>query len=273
MNVRRLAVALAAALALHVPGMTPSPSFTLLSANVGNLDALTGGPCADWPARGALCVAADEDEAAASLKARSPDVIALFEVLPTDGDASARRLLGAGYTMVCDGIGGYDCLGLNRERFEVITVATPPQPAACAGKADFAAVFSVDVLWDGVPLRFVVAHPYQAFTDEEDLCREAQLQQTFVELPLGDTVIVGDLNMDPDRMWWFFASPEVWHANVGRGRPFRTLDDGMILPDPTWLGALTLDHVLVRGLAGGCTTLPPLADRMDHRARWCSILR
>lgn len=273
MNARRLAVALAAALALHVPGATPRPSFTLLSANVGNLDALTGGPCAEWPARGALCVPADEVTASDALRARAPDVIALFEVLPGDHDASAGRLLGPDYAVVCDRIGGYDCLGLRRDRFAVHATATPDQPSVCAGKADFAAVFTVDTTWNGAPLRFVVAHPYQAFDDEEDRCREAQLQQAFVELPQGDTVIVGDLNVDPDRMHWFFASPQVWHANVGSGRPFRSLHHGVLLPDPTWLGALTLDHVVVRGLAGGCSTIAPLAERMDHRALWCSILR
>lgn len=294
-------VTLAALAALHVTPFAPAPSLTVLSANVGNLDMLADGPCAAWPARGALCVSDDERAVSASIHAYAPDVVALFEVIspdrcdPTDDPArvcgphpgedpaSVRRLTGPEYTIVCDGIGGYDCIALRASMLTVEGCApgarcvapTPPQPDECAGHADFSSVFAVDSVWNGRPIRWIVAHPYQAISDEEDPCRAAQLRQALIDLPAaGPTALLGDLNIDPDRLWPWFASPDTWFAAVGYGKRFHELHDGLGVPAPTWKGLFALDHVAVSHLVGGCMVGDPLADapdRLDHRPLWCAF--
>lgn len=298
---RALAAALLLLALTHATPFPPAPALRVLSANVGNMDMLDDGPCAEWPARGALCVSADERAVTANVRRHDADVIALFEVIdpercattddpahvcgphPGEDVASVRRIVGEGYTILCDGVGGYDCLAVRSAALTVdgcapngrCVAATPPQPAACVGQADYSSVFAVDSTWNGRAIRWVVAHPYQAITDEEDVCRDAQLRQALIELPGdGDTVIVGDLNIDPHRLWPFYESPATWFAAVGRGKRFRQLHGGVWWPPPTWNGVLALDHLAVDGLSGGCTVGAALDDgagRLDHRPLVCLL--
>lgn len=286
----------ALSLICSVSGGGGEPDVGVLVANVGNLDMLTDGPCAEWPARGALCVGADEDRVADAIVRGRPDVVALMEVIgaarcaavPSDlevclrgGESSVRRIVGAGYTVVCDAIGGYDCLAFRASMFEVVgcpgggtcLAETAPHPAACADQADFSSVSWVTTRGRGGEVRWVLAHPYQAVNDEEDRCRAAQLRQAFAAVSGdGPAVVLGDLNVDPERLGWAFGSAQAWFEGLTRAG-LRDLHGGLLLPPGTWLGGLSFDRVAVRAWGGGCATLPPLAGggRGDHRAVQCAL--
>lgn len=269
-------------------GPAPAPDLLVLVANVGNLDMLEGGPCADWPARGALCTKAHEDAVAEQVRAIRPDVAVLMEVLDPSrcedglevcgGEASVRRLVGDGYTILCDAIGGYDCLAVRDDipvdgcgRGERCVAETPPQPDACVGIGDFSSVSRARLVVRGRDLDVVVMHPYQAVNDDEDRCRAAQVQQAFDLAGEGAALLAGDVNYDPYRLGAWFGTGEVWARHVGRGRRFAHHGAGRPLPETTWLGALTMDHVVSDGLLGTCRVRDLGVEGLDHRALVCPL--
>lgn len=271
-------------------GPGPAPDLVVLVANVGNLDMLGDGPCAEWPARGALCTKAHEDAVAARVRAIDPDVAVLMEVLDParcDGhdlevchgsEASVRRIVGDGYTILCDGIGGYDCLAVRADIAvdgcapgDRCVAETPAQPAACDGVGDYSSVSRarLDVL--GRRLDVVLLHPYQAMDDEEDRCRSAQVQQAFDLVGDGPTLVAGDVNYDPHRLGAWFGTGEVWSRHVGRGRRFAHHGAGWPFPEVTWIGMLTFDHVVSDALLGTCRARDLGVDGLDHRALVCPL--
>lgn len=103
-------------------------SFTLLQANIGNVD-----PLCSLYARSKLCHQDIENRIAQSIQRLQPDIVSLQEVLPdwicrqgklaAQGQVcqnyqtrpvrdQARRLLGTHYTIVCEPHHSWDCIGV-----------------------------------------------------------------------------------------------------------------------------------------------------------------
>lgn len=292
------------------PATTPRPPILLkvLSANVGNLDEVTGGPCPARPYRGALCSRALERQIRARIDAEAPDVVALMEVLDADlcatatstnpdficTDAATRipyhsvqRMVGPDFTIVCDAIAHYDCLAVRTSRIAIEACAagevcmggaeTPDHPPECATNGSITSVSGVRAKLDGRPLNIVLAHPLNAVSVDDDRCRFAQYRQAFSELPSdGATLIAGDMNNDPYRDD-FFESGRYWHSKVGAGQRFGAHSVTESPPVPTWGGALTLDYVLSDFADGTCRVLDGtdridgVLGRTDHRALVCNL--
>jgi hypothetical protein len=297
------------------PTSDPPAPLRVLLANVGNLDEATGGPCPAAPYHGSTCSLAQESAIAQSIAALAPDVAILLEVLDADdcaeetwsGDPDllctgapdrqpyqqARRLLGAEYTISCDGRSHRSCIGLRISTGSMAQCEagalclagseTAPHPAVCGDLGRFTSVSSVDAVYTreqgGLAAgQIIAAHALNATTEETDPCRAAHYEQAFVGLPGGAPVLIaGDMNMDPYRFPDVFPSAEYWHTQVGEDARFQALNVDADPPTPTWLDLATLDYVLSDGLVGKCTVLNT-DDRldgalatMDHRGVLCSL--
>ncbi|MDP6932349.1 MAG: hypothetical protein QGG40_05505 [Myxococcota bacterium] len=291
--------------------------LSVLLANVGNLDEVSDGPCGVEPYRGALCLMSQEGALQENLTVIEPDVIAILEVLDADyctedtwdGDddlactdapdrdpyQQVRRLLGRDYTVVCDGIAHYDCIGVRSERMTLDQCGagelcmgdaeTPDHPPACSEIGGKTSVSRVTGTLDDLEFTLVAAHPVNATDSEGDQCRQAQLQQAFEDLPSGSTIVAGDMNMDPYRLYDSFDSALYWHTVVGtplesheaRFTAHSVTEDP---PIPTWMDLATLDYVTSDFLTGTCqvlgeetgtTRLDGAVASMDHRAVLCQL--
>ncbi|HTM21466.1 MAG TPA: hypothetical protein VL172_13190 [Kofleriaceae bacterium] len=279
----------------------------LLTYNIGN-------PNADEPLPYTLRLKdqAYEDYMGEQIRAMDADIVLHQEVLaPTRCEAvdeqdpartcyddanrppPIRRLLGDGYTIVCDQRQHVECIGVKTSfgtiegvdpgGFVLAGAETPPLPldecdwaagtcndTNCDGEATVSAV-TIDT--DFAPLRLVHAHPNAAGQDADGNvytgapCRALQLQQAFEGLagfgdaPLvadGATLMAGDFNMDPVRL----ASDDedaLWQRNVGDGQRFTDktpIDENGVQHATRRAGlGLAIDHVLIDGAraAGDCT--------------------
>lgn len=111
-------------------------TLTLLQANVGNV-----APVCSLQARSKLCQQDVEDRIAARIKAISPDIVSLQEILPDwicrEGKAGSRgqachnysqravrdqvrRLLGDNYTIVCEPFQSWDCVAVKKDLVRVL---------------------------------------------------------------------------------------------------------------------------------------------------------
>ncbi len=296
------------------PTPPPPETLTVLSANVGTLDEVFDGPCPSHPYRGALCSMEVEAVIRARIDQVRPDVALMMEVLDADhcdegtwdGDPdlpctgaperepyqSIRRILGEDYTITCDGIAHYDCVGVLSERIAIEQCSpgelcmgestTPPHPEECAGGGGITSVSRVDATLGERAFRIVVAHPLNAITAEDDACRHAQYLQAFDELPGDrDAIAAGDMNFDPYRFPDLFPSGEYWHTVVGEERRFTAHSVDGDPPTPTWSGIVTLDFVLSDFLEGtdcevwgetpGTTPIDDDLARADHNAVLCRL--
>lgn len=119
-------------------------TFTLLQANLGNVD-----PLCSLQARSKLCRQDVENRLAQAIQALKPDLVSLQEVLPDwicrQGKAGGkglvcqdyqrrpvrdqiRRLLAQDYTIVCEPHQSWDCLGVRKDAGRV---EADPQGHAC----------------------------------------------------------------------------------------------------------------------------------------------
>jgi len=296
---------------------TPTPStetLVVLQANVGNLDEVFDGICPSVPYRGAQCELEVEAVIAAGIEAQQADIVFLLEVVDADlcpqeswdGDPElactdapdrdpyqqARRLLGDDFTITCDAIAHYDCIGVRASRIEIEQCpagdlcmgasVTPEQPAECEGIGSITSVSKVHATLDELTFSGGAVHPLNTVRQSEDGCRRAQYVQAFEELSSdGPALVAGDMNMDPYRVPDLFPSGQYWHTMVGPERRFEAHSVTADPPVPTWGGGVTLDYVLSDFLVGDdcivlgeeLATLPldGALDRMDHRAVRCEL--
>ena len=289
----------------------------VLTANVGNLDEAEKTICPAYH-KGSQCELSTEKIIAANLASHDPDIVVLNEVWDTarcqgviEKDArfvchapdklsvaqQARRYLGAGYTIICDGIAHFDCIGVRTSRVTLDPALcaagklcpgkakTPKHPAACAGMGSITSVSSAGVTIDGLGFTVINGHPLNATNNKGDPCRLAQYKQIFRELANGKrNLIMGDMNGDPIRFPTVFPSFVYWNTEVGPNRRFHYLSGPAEAspPPPTWMNSVTLDYVLSDGFATGtCQTLGKKADkdrldhpsyRMDHLGIVCDLL-
>jgi hypothetical protein len=296
------------------PEPDPPEILRILQANVGNLDEFWQEGCPSAPYHGAQCELAVEQEIRAHIDAIEPDIAFLMEVIDADlcpeeswdGEEGlactgapdrepyqqARRLVGDGYTIVCDGIAHYDCVAVRADRIaldqcpagEVCIGAaiTPEHPPDCATNGGITSVSRADAELDGLRFGIVAAHPLNATSTSDDACRLAQYQLAFEVLPgAGPTLVAGDMNLDSYRTPTYYASGRYWHEQVGEGLRFVAHSVTEVPPTPTWGDFFTLDYVLsdflvghdctVLGAAPGTEPLDGALDRMDHRAVVCDL--
>ena len=109
----------------------------------------------------------------------------------------ARRYLGPGYTIVCDGIAHFDCIGVRTSRVTMDPALcaagklclgkskTPAHPAACAGMGGITSVSSAGVTVEGLGFTVINGHPLNAYNHKGHPCRLAQYKQIFEQLAAG----------------------------------------------------------------------------------------
>lgn len=252
-----------------------------------------------------------EDYVAAAIARWRPDVIALQEVLPphtcegfeeTDErrtcfehalrEPAVRRLLGDGYSIVCDARRQVECIGV-RTSFGTISgvepgglsitgAETPELPAAaceyseggcnqdlCDAESTVSAITVETARGD---LRVVHMHPNASGFTGEGLfylgnpCRRDQLAQGFALAPEGvATLVLGDWNFDPDNRALYGPEGEIWDAHVGDERRYRdhSVKDRLGRRVPTLgddPGGIALDHVVSDFAAGECDIVRPRFD-------------
>lgn len=286
----------------------------VLTANVGNLDEVWGTNCPKYH-KGAQCELATEQVIARAVSAYRPDIVVLNEVFDAaycagNNETNARyichgykartpyqqvrRYLGPDYTIVCDGIAHYDCIGALTARFSMKECAagkeclgaavTPAHGTECKGLGSITSVSSAHLTFNGKAITVVNGHPLNAVDHPGDACRHAQYQQIFETLADGQrNLIMGDMNGDPIRFPTIFKSFAYWNTKVGKGKRFRYHSGPAEAtpPPPTWEQFFTLDHVVSDFLTGTCRTLGHQADkhrldhplmRMDHLAIVCDLV-
>ncbi len=303
---------------LGAPDMDLTGKIVLrvLTANVGNLDEAEKTTCPTYH-KGSQCELSTEKVIAANIARHAPDVVVLGEVWDTDrckGKAEknagfvchapnklspvqqARRYLGPGYTIVCDGIAHFDCIGARTSRVTMDPALcaagklclgkskTPAHPGPCAGIGTITSVSSAGVTVDGLSFTVINGHPLNAINTKGDACRLAQYKQIFEQLAAGKrNLIMGDFNGDPIRFPSVFPSFVYWNTMVGPGKRFRYHSGPAEAtpPPPTWMSSVTLDYVLSDFAGGTCHTLGKTADkdrldhptyRMDHLGIVCDLL-
>ena len=297
-------------------GLPDGTHLRVLTANVGNLDGVwkKSTMCPSYY-QGAQCEPKTEQVIAKALAAYRPDIVVLNEVFDADlchgknekdprwicNDhknrspyQQVRRYLGPDYTIVCDGIAHYDCIGVRTSRFTVKECAagkvcmgesqTPVHPAACKGIGSITSVSAAHLTIGGKGITVINGHPLNAVDFTGDACREAQYKQLFEVLADGQrTLIMGDMNGDPIRFPTIFDSFKYWNTRVGVGMRFRYHSGPAesTPPPATFQSFFTLDYVLSDFLVGTCRTLGAVLDshkldypvaRMDHLAIVCDLV-
>lgn len=221
----------------------------VLQVNVGNV--ATG--CSDASYK--LCYQAAEDRMRTNIAAKSPDVVFLQEVLPDwvcrNGAASAsnkvcynyktravrdqaRRLMGSGYTVVCDWWHGWDCIAIKSSIGSVAndssgrscpagylcgsttysngdSTATNKEPkfatyAAPYNSSSYDSGFHmlyVDAVVKGVSMRLINGHPQSGGTGSgsKEAARKVQINQALATWAAGASRVLmgGDMNLDSYR--------------------------------------------------------------------------
>lgn len=297
----RLRIALPTALAVLVAAVPAATAreLVVVQANVGNVN-VPG--CGQHVFK--LCQRPVEERAAEALRALDPDVVAFEEILPPElceqtpslnpynlcsaplePPSQVVRLLGPGYDVACDSRYGWDCLAV-RQGVGAIGADWETRPVLEGCEDDGFTLSAGTVELAGSPVAVAVAHP--SSTDAP--CRAEQIRDLFESLPAdGPALLLGDWNLDPYReddesvRYWKAQVPSVFAYASGEdftsypGAPSQ-LDptgmtmDGDVLVSAGPLETRTIDHVLVRDLAGSCEVRRiDGGGGMDHRAQVCAI--
>jgi endonuclease/exonuclease/phosphatase family metal-dependent hydrolase len=267
-----------------------------LTANVGNADILN---CYGYLYK--LCLSSMETTIAKNIAALNPDIIALQEIAPsslcesigTDTNSrrvcyqyqqksireQVRRLLGANFTVVCDGRNNFECIGVRTDFGNVSGcntgelcmtsgAFTHEVPSGCDSKA---ALFGINVSISGESFRIINAHP-QAIGED---CRAEGIQRMFEgygdTLPLAPvntrSLVMGDMNLDPYRDDSDDPDVAMWNRHVGVGKGFQ-YHSGIAERNPPYKTSITgktIDHVVSNFARGSCVTLgeAPGTTRLD----------
>jgi endonuclease/exonuclease/phosphatase family metal-dependent hydrolase len=274
--------------------------FTVLSANVGNLDLR----CLPYYMK--LCRGDVESRISKNIQELQPDVVAIQETLPDwmcdswpvavpgsicttqAEEPQIRRLLGPDYTIVCEARNGFECIAVHVDAGQILgcesgelceTDRLDRQGEGCRWNV---AIMAATVRVRGQTFDVVNAHPER----RSAACRLASIRQIFENTGEPDSLVreekvlvLGDLNLDPWRE--DDVSSRYWRAQVGRAAGSEYAYHSEIAehqpPYPTlrYLSyARTYDHVVSNFLNGTTQVLgeSPGTARldgghgMDHRA-------
>jgi len=277
-----------------------SNSFTVLSANVGNLDPR----CLPFWMK--LCRKDVEARLAKNVQSLKPDVIAIQETLPAyliesfpltipgnmtnapGAPPQIRRLLGPDYTIVCEKRNAFECIAVHVDAGEIIGCAkgdlceTERMDRQGEGCRWNVAIMAATVRIEGHTFDVVNAHP----ESKGAACRLFSIRQIFESsgrpnslVQQGKALLMGDFNMDPWRKndvsarYWneqvgeSGASGHIYHSEIAEHQP----------PYPTTRYSQferTYDHIVSNFLTGTTQVLgeSPGTTRldggrgMDHRA-------
>ncbi len=291
------------------------PDLRVLTYNLGNGDA-TG--------RYALRIADQsyEDHVGQQLRLRDADIVLLQEVLTpnrcalfeeldpgftcfmsTERPAPVERILGDGYSVVCDANQHVECIGVKVSwggirgvplgGFDIDHARTVglPGPACdyvggtCDGTStDCDAESSISTIVVDTPegaIRVIHAHPSAI----GEICLSRQLRQVFGFVDELPTVLGGDWNFDPSRLA-DVAVAGIWADWVGENRRFHNhlgYTKGCELERTSVAQNASLDRVVTDFARGSCRvwTEPRLDDgfdfvgligrRSDHYAVECEL--
>lgn len=312
----RTSLAAAGLLAVACGAEVPAP-FTALTFNTGTTEGLGHAQGPDdgygevqaalsdqWYGDG-LAWRRAVDDTAAFFAALQPDVVAFQEIFYSgecaavppearagfvcetwaEGDPTvAQVVLGAGYQVACHPGKPDKCVAVRRAFGAIEGCAGDlcleglegaPVPG-CGGGARVARARVQRV--EGGSLVVVTVHGSSGVTAEDVACREAQFRQAFDLVVPGATLLMGDLNTDPVRLFEGDASAAAFRMGaVGAGLAFLTAvgDDA----PPTYAGLFGIDHVLGHGLTGSCWVAgvteghPPVTALryFDHRPHVCQV--
>lgn len=135
---------------------------------------------------------------------------------------------------------------------------------------------------DGSRLTLVHIHATSGLAPDDAACREAQVDQVFVDLdgaPAANgerNLIAGDINTDPTRFAASDASAARWNEFVGEDRAFHWIS---AFEPPTYARIVSIDHVVSDAFAGDCFVpgITPGTDSVypfgyfDHRPIVCDL--
>lgn len=136
------------------------------------------------------------------------------------------------------------------------------------------------------PLTVVNFHGTSGFDAASNACREAQVEQVFVDLGDGapgangaENIVLGDLNTDPGRLAGSEPSADRWLDFAGPGQAFHFVTEVGEDAPATYGGLLTIDHVLSDVFVGDCWTAgvsdghPPVTEArvFDHHPTVCRL--
>jgi endonuclease/exonuclease/phosphatase family metal-dependent hydrolase len=215
------------------PNNTTPKSFSVLTANVGNLNL----NCRDVLNK--LCYKDVEEKISSNIKALNPDIIALQEVLaPWQCDGSetnrkrvcfdqqitpqARRLVGDNYTIVCNTRNQFECIAVKIDVGEIIgcdkgsicnSARTAPEVPNCDN--GFTVSAATVKMMGGFIFDVVNFHPQST----NDKCRAKMISFAFEGTdPLiqqENVLLLGDFNFDPWRDQ--DHSTETWNRLLDMG--------------------------------------------------------
>jgi len=276
----------------RVPSSPTAYSFSVLSANVGNLSL----GCRSVLNK--LCYKDVEERITAHIRQLRPDIVALQEVLaPWQCEKiqeknpkkvcfeaqlvpQARRLLGPDYTISCNTRNEFECIGVHTSLGEIagcepggycVNARTSPALDGCDNGFNVSA--GTIRLRDGFTFDLVNAHPQST----DSACRAKMIRYIFEGDELSPALIesenvllMGDFNLDPWRdrdesaLTWQNYFDQGW-----AGRPF-VYHSGMAEKDPPTITSRlftgkTVDFIASNFAAGLAYALgeSPGTDRLD----------
>ena len=266
-------------------------SFTVLTANVGSSDPR----CLPFLLK--LCRENVEERIAANIQLLNPAVVAIQETISPNlceftfatavsslcknlrGVPQIRRLLGDGYSIVCETRNGFECIGVRKDVGSIRgcelgglceTERMDIQGEGCRSNM---AVMAATVQVKGKVFDIVNAHP----ESRSAACRLFSIRQIFenqgiphalVQEP--NLLILGDLNLDPWREQ--DVSTDYWNQRVGLPETHSYYyHSGITEHDPPYpslrylIFSRTYDHVVSNFLRGTTVTLgeAPGTSRLD----------
>ena len=280
-----------------------STSFSILSANVGNLS------IGCRKVLNKLCYKDIEERIAANIKYLSPDIIALQEVLApwqcnkidnkdknkvcseTQLVPQIRRLVGEDYTIACNSRNQFECIAVKKGFGEIIDcqngeicneARTVPEIDGCDNGFTISAV---TVKAKTLPVLFDVINFHPQSTSST--CRAKMINTALYGNEASQSVIqekkvllLGDFNLDPWRD--DDESVAVWNAFIKNGWDGLKLEyhSGIAETTPPYFTSFliykprTLDFIVSNFANGVCNTLgeSPMTLRLDggkgsdHRA-------
>lgn len=114
-------------------------------------------------------------------------------------------------------------------------------------------------LVDGRTVTLVNFHGSSGVTGSDQACREAQVEQVFIDLGDGQpganglrNLIMGDLNADPVRQALIDSSARRWGDFVGDTLAFHFISDVGRNAAPTYASFFNIDHVISDVFVGSC---------------------
>ncbi|MEQ8272446.1 MAG: endonuclease/exonuclease/phosphatase family protein [Deltaproteobacteria bacterium] len=193
----------------------------------------------------------------------------------------ANVILGAGYRVACHRGKLDKCVAVKKsfasiagcdEDFCAEALAGEPSPGCGSG----ARVGLAELTVGDRRLDVWHVHGTSGFSDEDVGCRAAQFEQIFDAVdPATPTIVLGDLNTDPFRLFDGDDSAAVFRRRATAGDFTFHSSEG----DPTYAGLFQIDHVLSTFGAGGCWSAGVTEGRprvieatyFDHHPLVCSI--